>query len=160
MSGGTSFARVSAGGRHACAVTPGGALRCWGDNAAGQLGTGGAGGSSATPVAVPGPGDGSSWADVAAGNTHTCAVTTTGRAYCWGDNGTGQLGDGGTQSRGAPAAVDTELRFTTVGVGQGYSCGVATSGIVYCWGTGGNAKLGNGDTGFAVVTRPTPVRAP
>jgi alpha-tubulin suppressor-like RCC1 family protein len=49
------------------------------------------------------------FAHLSAGNAHTCGVTVGGNAYCWGDNFSGQLGDGSTQQRLAPTAVDLRL---------------------------------------------------
>jgi alpha-tubulin suppressor-like RCC1 family protein len=75
-------------------------------------------------------------------------VTTTGEAYCWGLNGSGELGDGTTINRDAPAPVAGGLRFELVKAGGAVfttgSCGRSTSGIVYCWGFGGDGLLGNG----------------
>jgi alpha-tubulin suppressor-like RCC1 family protein len=158
--GGGTYARVSAGRRHTCAVTAGGTIRCWGDNAAGQLGTGAAGGSSTTPVTVPAPGDGSVWSTVSAGDNQTCAVATSGRAYCWGANAAGQLGDGTTTPRTTPTPVQTARLFTDVGAGTSFSCGRSTTGVVFCWGTNFSGRLGDGDTASSRRTIPGPVRAP
>ena len=84
VSGGLSFASVSASTYATCGVTTDGAAYCWGDNFYGQLGTGPTT-SSLTPVAVSG---GLSFATVTAasvGLDYTCGVTTGGAAYCWGD---------------------------------------------------------------------------
>ena len=84
---------VSAGSAHTCAVTTEAGLKCWGNNSAGQLGDAKAsGGSSNTPIDVPGLTSGV--ASVSVGNTHTCVLTTEGNIKCWGDNSKGQLGDG------------------------------------------------------------------
>jgi alpha-tubulin suppressor-like RCC1 family protein len=89
---------------------------------------------------------------------HTCGVTTTNRAYCWGINGNedgaGQLGDGtdvGLRSR--PTAVLGGLSFRQVTGGMLHSCGVTTDDRAYCWGGGG--ALGNGNGGNTL--RPVPV---
>ncbi|PYP20711.1 MAG: hypothetical protein DMD53_09885, partial [Gemmatimonadetes bacterium] len=96
-----TFARVSAGGSHACGVTPGGAAYCWGANVNGQLGDGTTT-DRLSPVAVAG---GLSFAAVSAGDLHTCALTAGGAAYCWGYNGDGELGDGTTTNRLSPVLV-------------------------------------------------------
>ena len=158
VAGGGTYARISAGRPHACAVTTGGALRCWGDKTAGKLGTGTSGGSSTTPLAVPTPG-GQSWRTVAAGDDQTCAVTTAGRAYCWGANGAGQLGDGTTTPRATPTLVQTTLTLVDVGAGVGYSCARGVDGMVICWGTNNSGRLGTGDAAPTRRPVPGPVRA-
>ncbi|HEX7487525.1 MAG TPA: hypothetical protein VF341_01360, partial [Anaeromyxobacteraceae bacterium] len=82
---------VAAGGSHACAIASGAAW-CWGSNALGQLGDGTTT-SSATPVAVTGLA-GVALKDIVAGGSHTCARAASGAVYCWGNNGSGQLGSG------------------------------------------------------------------
>ena len=93
---------LSAGGKHACTVTTAGAVRCWGANASGQVG-------DASFVDAYSPKDvtgvSGTAVDVAAGGTHTCAVTQTGAVQCWGDNTFGQLGTGDNTSRNAATAV-------------------------------------------------------
>ena len=54
----------------------------------------------------------------------TCGVIAGGSAYCWGDNGYGQLGDGTTISRSTPTAVSGGLRFSVVKTGGGFACGL------------------------------------
>jgi alpha-tubulin suppressor-like RCC1 family protein len=76
---------------HACAVTAAGAARCWGDGSFGALGNGKFR-ISTTPVAVRGLTSGVARVD--AGNGFSCAVTTAGRALCWGSNESGELGAG------------------------------------------------------------------
>ena len=93
---------ITAGGYHACAMTSGGGLKCWGQNARGQLGDGTTT-DSATPVDVIGLE--SSVVGVVAGFLHTCAWTDEGKAKCWGRNLEGQLGDGTTTDRSTPVDV-------------------------------------------------------
>lgn len=91
LAGGRKLTMVSAGSRHACAVTAGHAAYCWGDNANGQLGIGSVGGLAVEPAPVAG---GRQFAAVSAGGVHTCAATTAGAAYCWGDRSRGAVGGG------------------------------------------------------------------
>lgn len=84
----SAVSRVVVGKEHACALTEGGELRCWGSNRAGQLGDGTTEDRPA-PIVVPGLDD---IAFVAAGRLHTCAVTRDGQVQCWGDDEHHQLG--------------------------------------------------------------------
>jgi alpha-tubulin suppressor-like RCC1 family protein len=152
-----TFASVSAGYEHTCAITPAGAAYCWGLNNIGQLGNGTNTGPdqcqgapcSLAPVAVSG---GVSFATVSAGSYYTCGVTTAHAAYCWGTGGS-WLGNGGTTNAMTPVAVSGGLSFAMVSAGYEHTCGVTTTGAAYCWGTNPNGELGNGTT----VDSATPV---
>jgi len=88
------------------------------------------------------------FAAVSAGGEHTCGVTTSGAAYCWGQNGFGQVGNGGAENdfQTTPVAVSGGLTFASVRAGWKHTCGVTTGGAAYCWGSGPQGKLGNGST--------------
>jgi alpha-tubulin suppressor-like RCC1 family protein len=82
-----------------------------------------------------------------AGFFHTCGVTTGDRAYCWGYNINGQLGDGTSGSpRATPAPVAGELRFNSVSAAVFHTCGVTLAGRGFCWGENGQGQLGDGTT--------------
>jgi alpha-tubulin suppressor-like RCC1 family protein len=95
------------------------------------------------PIVLPfttgttGPATGLVFASVTAGFAHTCGVTTSGKAYCWGENVLGQLGDGTSRDNsGTPVPVAGGLTFASVSAGYISNCGVATDGTAYCWGHG------------------------
>ena len=68
------------------------------------------------------------------------------RAYCWGFNRFGKLGDNTTTQRNAPVLVDAPgLSFISVSAG-GHTCGVTTLLDAYCWGSNSSGQLGNGTT--------------
>jgi hypothetical protein len=133
-----------------CAVTKTGAAYCWGDNTYGQLGNNSRT-NSLVPVAVSGLSSGVASISSETGegdngiNTgHTCAISTAGAAYCWGDNFAGQLGNNSTASSLIPVAVSGLSRSAaSISVGGGSSCAVTTAGAAYCWGAGGNWQLGD-----------------
>lgn len=85
------------------------------------------------------------------GMSHTCALDTDGRAYCWGDNSSLQLGDGSSQTREMLNPVATAVTFTVVRAGARHSCGLATDGSIYCWGAGERGQLGTGNNGSRSV---------
>jgi len=83
---------------------------------------------------------------VSAGQFHSCGVTTSARAYCWGGNDFGEIGDGTSDiNRASPVAVAGGLTFARVSAGfESHSCGVTPDGRAYCWGANGFGQLGNG----------------
>ena len=135
VQGGMRFTAISVGYYHACALQADGRAWCWGatpatDNA-GQLGNGSERGGSAVPRPVE---TGLRFRDVTAGQLHTCGLAAEGRAYCWGDNQWGQLGDGTTRSRTTPVAVAGDHRFASLSAGAAHTCGATPTGAVLCWG--------------------------
>jgi alpha-tubulin suppressor-like RCC1 family protein len=144
VTGGVTFAAVSAGVNHTCGVTAAGAAYCWGSNINGELGDGTMANRS-SPVRV---GPTLTFATVSAGFYHTCGVTTAGAAYCWGDNSKGQLGDGSIINHSSPTLVTGSVVFATVSAGgAGFTCGLtAAGGKAYCWGDNSFGALGDGTT--------------
>lgn len=139
---------VSAAELHTCAVLRSGAVQCWGNNNAGQLGDGTTGGISETPVLVDGP----RFSEVSVGGFHTCALDTSGAAYCWGDNSRGALGTGTVANSSVPIPVQTELRFASISAGNQFTCALAENGTAWCWGMNSSGQLGT-----AVVAGPCTV---
>lgn len=98
---------------------------------------------------------GITWDAVSPGQIHTCALDTTGKAYCWGYNGDGELGDGTDIDRTLPAPISSSLRFTQITSGDYHTCALDTTGLAYCWGSNNDGQLGSGDT--ISKSLPTPV---
>lgn len=99
------------------------------------------------------------FAQISAGYFHTCGVTTNGSAYCWGNNGSGELGNGTFQSDSVPRLVSGGLDFAQVSGGSGFTCGVTTGDDVYCWGANFGGQLGIGIFGGSRA-EPTQVQDP
>jgi alpha-tubulin suppressor-like RCC1 family protein len=157
VAGGLRFRQVSAGVAHTCGVTTTNRAFCWGYNGDGRLGNGTATGPetcplpcSTRPVAVAG---GLQFRQVSV-RSHSCGVTTDNRAYCWGPNGNGELGDGTTTQRLAPVAVTGGQRFLQVSAGASYTCAVNLFDRAFCWGRNSRSQLGDNTT----TPRLTPTR--
>ena len=102
VSGGLTFAQVVAGRTHACGRTTLGQIYCWGANGSGQLGDGTTNNSS-VPVQVALTDV--TFSNIGSGHFHSCGITMERVAYCWGQNSSGQLGDGTTTNRLVPTRV-------------------------------------------------------
>jgi hypothetical protein len=81
---------------------------------------------------------------IAAGTVHTCAVRRTGEVVCWGDDDSGQLGDGRNNSSPVPVTVTGLSDAVSVAAGTNHTCAVRATGEVVCWGAGYNGQLGDG----------------
>ena len=88
-----------------------------------------------------------SFASVEAGTYHTCGRTPAGAAYCWGDGGLAQLGNGLTSSAPTPQAVSGSLAFASLSVGGVHACGLTAGGAAHCWGGDLYGGLGAGAPG-------------
>lgn len=138
---------ISAGIQFTCTVIAGGGVKCWGSNSSGQLGNG-----TTTDTYAPGyvVGLSSGVFTVSAGAFHACAVTVAGAVKCWGQNDSGQLGDGAEGVGEVPQApvttpvdvVGLSSGIVAVSAGGAHTCALTAAGAVKCW---GNTKaLGNG----------------
>jgi alpha-tubulin suppressor-like RCC1 family protein len=111
VTGGVIFLSITAGSEHTCGIGTGNTAQCWGQNASSQLGTSSietcTEGStivacSHRPLPVT---TNQIFGYISAGGHHSCAITTGGTAYCWGDNSNGQLGTGNTSGSDVPVKV-------------------------------------------------------
>lgn len=91
--------------------------------------------------------------DIVAGGSHTCALLLDRTVECWGENGSGQLGDGTRNDRNRPVAVSGLTGVAMITAGNAHTCAGLQSGDVTCWGDNSSGQLGDGST----TTRLTPV---
>jgi alpha-tubulin suppressor-like RCC1 family protein len=140
---GANLASLTTGRSHTCAATASGDTQCWGNNGYGQVGDGTTA-SRIAPTAVSGPLANTTL--LSAGEYHTCAVTTTGTAWCWGRNDSGQLGIGTTTGKSAPAKLGTLSDVVAISAGDTHTCALKNTGAAACWGANTFGQLGDGST--------------
>lgn len=148
--GGHRFVGITAGEDHTCGWTSAGEGWCWGRTAYGRLGAGPS--STDAEVAPVRIGGNHAWAALEAGRYSTCGITTAGDAYCWGYNGSGQLGDDTRTHRSAPTPVAGGIRFAAISTGNVHTCAVTPQGQAYCWGYRTHGPVGDGsNAGYALT---------
>jgi hypothetical protein len=129
---GTQTSLLALSPTHSCALRQAG-LYCWGDNFAGQLGTGD---TEPSTVPVQALNAGTDIVQLAASTGRTCVRRRTGAVACWGDNALGQFGDGTRQSSLLPVeVVGLENNVSELAIQDGSACALRGKvGSVQCWG--------------------------
>ena len=140
---------VGAGFEHSCALTDAGAVKCWGLNNRGQLGTGDRI-DSLVPMPVSGLSSGVS--AITVGQFHSCALVSGG-VWCWGLDG-GRLGNTAVVDRVTPVLMTgLESGVVRISAGWAHSCAILATGAAKCWGSNFNGQLGDGgDVGPRTAT--------
>lgn len=151
IGGPTFWSSVRVGNTHACGVGNDEEAYCWGNNVSGALGDGTTVNSPVPVQVVGGP---QRWAEVSAGFDHTCGIGTDRRAYCWGNNDDGELGDGSTDDTAVPVQVqagdNVSGNWDSIVTGYDATCAIGSDGQAYCWGWDKSGQLGNGGAGNQV----------
>lgn len=130
---------------HTCTVRDDGSSYCWGRNADGQLGVGSNPASFLTkPTALV---RGLPYAQLCAGEHHSCGLRPDGRIDCWGGNAKGQLGLGDVRSRDEPSSLrpSVSVDFKAIACGGNVSCAVGKDELLYCWGENLEGQGGQND---------------
>ncbi len=138
--------KFSVGAFHSCALKLDKSFLCWGRNDLGQVGDGSAS-NKYVPTEVtllPAP----EVVQFATGWGHTCILDVDNNVFCWGDNGNGQLGVGGTSGGTSHRSTPTQVTFpagsspTDIVAGWYHTCAPTASGELYCWGRNDYGQLG------------------
>jgi alpha-tubulin suppressor-like RCC1 family protein/subtilisin family serine protease len=167
---GAGFTAMAAGHVHTCGSRNTDAY-CWGHNGPGRLGITSTDDRGVTVSTCPSPSaqlvgeclvpapvlGGLQFRSLAAGWNHTCGLTVSGAAYCWGQNGHGAVGvdSAGTGDFDQPIAVEDGRTYHSITAGQVHSCALTAAGSVDCWGGNLHGQLGDG----TAVSRRRPVAA-
>jgi len=150
---------ISAGAFHCLAIKSDGTMWSWGLNSNGQLGNGNFTPSNPTPAQVSGLSGMSSGVviAVAAGYDHTVALKNDGTVWAWGNNATGQLGNGNITPSNTPVQVSGLSGVTAVAAGFGHTVALKSDGTVRTWGNNTKGQLGNGLTNGTTIDSAIPV---
>ena len=156
---GQTITHLAGGYGHSCAVASNNRIYCWGRNTYGELGNGSTTSTNAPVLTSYGNIPTSATISKLVTGSTSCALTTAGVLYCWGQNNYGQLGDGTTTDRTTPRTVVTGAKpaATTVkdiDTKYSHACMVSSTDRVYCWGQNNHGQLGDGTT----VNRSSPVQ--
>ncbi len=155
---GNDVAAISAGFVHACALKTDDTVWCWGNNSYGEIGIGSFVTPQPTPqqiLVVP------TAKKVSAGGFFTCAIDSSDKLFCWGDNGDGHLGIGNYDNQHTPIEVTTlGTGVIEVDTSVRAACAIKTGGAVWCWGWQEHGRLGNGSTAAAGQPLPVTVSGP
>jgi alpha-tubulin suppressor-like RCC1 family protein len=161
LPGGVDAVAVAAGWRHSLALGSDGVVYAWGSAYTGELGDGTSGSSafSTTPEAVALPGGVHATAIAASsapGVAHSLAIGEDGNVYAWGDNSSGELGDGTQTERDTPVRVTLPggAHATAIAAGETFSIAVDTDGVVYTWGFDTTGQLGDGRSSSQFTPQP------
>ncbi|MBI4897517.1 MAG: hypothetical protein HY827_04025, partial [Actinobacteria bacterium] len=143
VSGLSTAIRIAAGNTHTCAIVSGGQAKCWGSDGNLQLGDDAVPSAQPTPVNVAGL---TNATEISAGGTTSCAIVSGGQAKCWGNNTSGQIGNGNNTNQSSPANVSGVTNAVVIANGLSHACAIISGGTVKCWGSNTNGQLGNNST--------------
>jgi alpha-tubulin suppressor-like RCC1 family protein len=137
------FTAVESGDLSACGISTDRMIYCWGNSADGRLGNGGRGGGAQPTLATVAQ---ERFDSITVGGAHACALNVARRAFCWGSDSAGQLGDNRRVTSTTPIPVTGGLTFSTISAGFAHTCAIS-SGQIYCWGSNEFGQLGTGSVG-------------
>lgn len=151
--------KIATGASHTCVLSTHGAVKCWGGNTDGQLGTGDRRARGNVPytmglflTSVDLGSNAHKVTDICAGSAFTCASNQTGAVKCWGSNSAGQLGQGRsfasyfTMGDALPVTdLGKDFKVKALACGFSHACALSDQGLIKCWGENATGSLGLGD---------------
>ena len=167
--GNKAIAKVDGESQTFCVIRGDDSLWCWGDNYKGQVGSGNPLPEVAEPTKISFPGD-PRIVEVGTGGYHSCARTSAGHVYCWGNNehgelGLGTIGEPVSAPSGLVMAAGSPLVATQLSVGFSHTCVIvpggtgSSGGSVLCWGHSEYGEIGNdhsSEEGLEYANWPSP----
>ncbi|HLY74301.1 MAG TPA: RCC1 repeat-containing protein [Planctomycetota bacterium] len=158
----TGATALSTGGAFSMGLRTGGSLYAWGDNTTGELGQGSHLAESPLPVQVVPSSTG--FTAISAGPGFGLALLSNGNVFAWGNNSSGELGNGSTSTTPVTfmGAVGLPVGSVCTAVSAGGNFGLAlrSDGSVWAWGDNTFGEVGNGTTSTTPVTTPVQVSFP
>ncbi|QKG55827.1 VCBS repeat-containing protein [Hymenobacter sp. BRD128] len=140
----TNWVSATAGNDYTAAVQADGTLWVWGNNNSGQVGDGTFANQRLSPVRI---GTGTAWMSAVAGAYRTLAVQAGGTLWAWGNNGSGQVGDGTTTQRTSPVQVGSATNWVSAALGHGnHSLAEQSCHSLWAWGDNTYGEVGDGTT--------------
>jgi len=139
---------LSGGAFHGIALKSNGAIYAFGDNSSGQFGSGSTTSSTSLVLACR---DSLGWVGSDPGAQFTVARRSNGTLWSWGDNFSGQLGDGNTTARLTPVQVGSAANWSSHSAGLSHVVALRSDGTLWSWGDNSFGQLGNGSLNPSLV---------
>ena len=143
--GGYTWKTIEVGPSHTCGIRNDDMAMCWGNQSAGKLGNGV---NTSAPEHMPQLISGHTWKDLSLGLEHTCGIDTSNKAWCWGNDSYGELGNGSgvTGDQSTPTSVSGGDDWESISTRGGYyTCGIKLADkSAWCWGINSGLIQGTG----------------
>lgn len=135
-----TFCKIDGGNNHTVALEKNGRVWAWGANSVGQLGDNSTT-QKCTPISILGTTK--TFCQISAGASHTVGIDKNGRAWGWGNNVGGRLGNNSTTNQCTPVSVFAFARtFCKIAAGGSHTVAIEKTGIVWAWGSNSFGQLG------------------
>ncbi len=131
---------LTSGGDFNCSLKYDHTVTCWGDNQFGQIGVNRNEKTSKYPAKVNGLKD---IIQIDSGWRHSCALNKSGKVFCWGDNGHGQVGFEKPEILKEPKEIPDLENIVKIALGWRHSCALNKNGEIFCWGRNFDGQIGH-----------------